>query len=347
METRRLGRTDMHVTKICLGTMTWGEQNTEAEGHEQMDYSVEQGINCFDTAEMYAVPPKPETQGRTEEIIGTWFASRPGMREKIILMTKVAGPAPGLSWIRDGRTALTRENMMEALDTSLKRLQTDHIDLYQIHWPKRKNNRFGKLDYPYDPAEVVEDVHTELEVLDEMVKSGKVRAVGLSNESPWGISRFLFNAETRGLVRVASTQNVYNLLNRSYEIGLSEMSLREDVGLLAYSPLARGFLSGKYLDGQIPAGSFMALDPRGSRYANPRCEAAIKAYKAVADKRGMRLDQMSIAFVTQQPFVTTNIIGATSMEQLKLDIATADMLLDEDTVDAINKIHLENPNPGP
>jgi len=346
MELRPLGRTDLKVTSICLGTMTWGSQNTEAEAHEQMDYAVSEGINFFDTAELYAVPPDPKTQGKTEEHIGTWF-EKTGKRKDIILATKIIGPSPGMQWIRQGSPKLDRENIAAAIESSLKRLKTDYIDLYQIHWPARKTNRFGKLGYTYDPTEEVEDVLETLEILDSHVKAGTIRHIGLSNDTPWGVHRFLHLSEVHGLTRIQSIQNAYNLLNRTYEVGLAEMSIREDCGLLAYSPLARGWLSGKYLDGQIPEGSFRHIDPRPGRYDKPRCEDAIREYVRVAQQHGLRPDQMAIAFVTQQPFVTSNIIGATTMEQLKINIAAHDMRLSDEVLEAIEQVHTLFPNPGP
>ncbi|GAB5389243.1 MAG: NADP(H)-dependent aldo-keto reductase [Alphaproteobacteria bacterium] len=346
MEFRKLGRTDLDVSVICLGTMTWGEQNTEAEGHEQMDYAVDQGINFFDTAELYAVPPSAGTYGRTEEVIGTWFKAR-GKRDDIILASKVAGYAPGMTWIRGKDARLDRANIKAALDASLKRMQTDYIDLYQLHWPDRPTNRFGVLDYRHDADARVDDFAEVISALDDAVKAGKIRHWGLSNETPWGLAQYLELANQGKGPRPVSVQNVYNLLNRSYEIGMAEMSIREDCGLLAYSPLAGGTLSGKYLNGQMPAGSRRALDDRGSRYDTPRGEAAVQAYKDLAEQHGLRLDQMSIAFTVQQPFLISSIIGATTMEQLKQDIAAKDIVLDRDVLMALDEIHNQNPNPCP
>ncbi len=349
MEMRRLGRTDMEVSLICLGTMTWGEQNTQDEGFEQMDYALERGINFFDTAELYAVPPKAETYGKTEEVIGNWFAARKN-RDAVILATKVAGPAPHLPWIRDGKAGFDRANIEAALDASLKRLQTDYVDLYQLHWPQRKVNSFGRLDF--DPhsidAKTVDNMLETLRVLDDLVTAGKIRAVGLSNETPWGAMTFLRLAEEHGLPRMASIQNPYNLLNRSFEIGLSEVALHEECGLLAYAPMAAGTLSGKYLDGQMPEGSRRAVDTkRKSRYDKPRGEDATRSYVELADKYGLDPAQMALAFVNTRPFLTSNIIGATTMEQLKTDIDALDVELPEELLEDLQAVHKDNPNPCP
>lgn len=337
------------VSHLCLGTMTWGEQNTAAEGHEQMDYAVEQGINFFDTAEMYSVPPKAETYGRTEEIIGDWFRVR-NNRDQIILATKVVGRAPHFKWVRDGGARSDKANITAALEGSLKRLKTDYIDLYQLHWPDRPANRFGKLGFEYDEQAEAEanavPILETLEALDELVKAGKIRHIGLSNDTPWGVMQFLSLAEKHGLARVVSVQNPYNLLNRTYEIGLAEISIREDCGGLPYSPLAGGQLSGKYIGGQRPAGARRTLDKRKSRYDNPQAEAATEAYVATAHAYGLDPNQMALAFCTMQPFNTSTIIGATSMEQLKVNIASHDLVLDEAAVNQINKIHYRYQNPG-
>lgn len=346
MEYRQLGRTDLKVSAICLGTMTWGEQNTEADGHEQMDYAVGQGINFFDTAEMYAVPPRAETFGRTEEIIGTWFAARGG-RDRIILATKVVGPGPRFPYIRGGSPRLDRKNMTEALEGSLKRLQTDYVDLYQLHWPDRSTNIFGQLGYNHAAESAMTPPEETLEVLDDFVRAGKVRTVGLSNETPWGTMRFLNAAERRGLPRMVSIQNPYSLLNRSFEIGLAECAIREQCGLLAYSPLGGGSLSGKYLEGARPAGARLTLFPHFDRYAKPKGGEATARYVDLAGRSGLDPSQMALAFVTSRPFVTSNIIGATGMDQLRSNIASAALSLSEDVVAEIEAIHAENPNPCP
>jgi aryl-alcohol dehydrogenase-like predicted oxidoreductase len=350
MKLRPLGRTGIKVTELCLGTMTWGSQNDQAEGFRQMDYALEQGINFFDTAEMYAVPPSAKTFGTTETIIGNWFAER-GTRDKVIIASKVVGRAPAMDWIRGGKARSDAANIVAALDDSLKRLKTDYIDVYQLHWPDRPANRFGQLGFSYDAkadaeANAVPIIET-LEALAEQVKAGKIRHIGLSNETPWGVMTFLRYAESRNLPRVVSVQNPYNLVNRAYEVGLAEISIREECGLLAYSPLGGGHLSGKYMDGTFPPGSRRAIDPRKSRYANPETEQAIAEYVALAKERGLDPCQMALSFVTRQPFVTSNIIGATSMEQLKSNIASIDVTLDDETLAAINAIHQRHPNPAP
>ena len=350
MEHRPLGRTGLSVSLICLGTMTWGEQNTEAEGHAQMDYALDQGVNFFDTAELYPIPPRAETQGATETIIGSWFASRSGARDRVILASKVVGRTP-MDWFRDGRipAELNRAQMQEALDKSLKRLRTDHIDLYQLHWPDRpmpwgsnptavEAADFGGASHP------IEEI---LATLGEFVKAGKVRHVGLSNESAWGTMKFLAASETLGLPRVASIQNAYSLINRTYEVALAEIGLREQVGLLAYSPLAQGYLTGKYLDGARPAGARTTLFNRGQRYEKPGAEEAIAHYVALAHEAGLDPAQMALAFVNSRPFVASNIIGATTMDQLRTAIASASMTLPPDVLARINAIHQTHQNPAP
>lgn len=351
MEYRRLGRTDLRVSAICLGTMTYGQQNTEAEGFEQMDYALDQGINFFDTAELYSIPPKAETQGSTERVIGNWFKAR-GNRDKVILASKVVGRSQ-MKWFRDdgGPARLTRAQMNEAIGKSLKRLQTDYIDLYQLHWPERPApfgsipNRFRPDEWK--PAEDETPIAEIVEILDGFVKEGKVRHIGLSNESPWGTMRFLFESEVAGRARVQSVQNAYNLLNRSWETGMAEVSMREDVSLLAYSPLAQGFLSGKYLDGNKPAGARFTLFNRGQRYELPHTDVAIRDYLAAAKDFGLDPTQMANAFVTSRPFVTSNIIGATSMAQLKLAVQSKDIVLPTDLLTRLDDIHQARGNPAP
>lgn len=351
MDYRRLGRTDLDVSAICLGTMTWGEQNTEAEGHAQMDYAVEQGVNFFDTAELYAIPPRPETQGATERIIGSWFKAR-GNRDKIILASKVCGRG-GNTWFRDDKspTRLTRKQINEAVEKSLKRLQTDYIDLYQIHFPERpmpwgsNPTRFGAA--AYEKAEDETSIPEQLDAFAELVKAGKIRHLGLSNESAWGTMRFVTDSERRGTPRVQSIQNAYNLLNRTFETNLAEIALHEQVGLLAYSPLAQGYLTGKYLDGARPAGARTTLFNRGQRYEGPGAEEATRRYLAVAREAGLDPAQMALAFVNSRPFVTANIIGATSMEQLKTDIGSIDLKLSADVEAQIDAVHQLVGNPCP
>ena len=346
MNYKKLGNTDLEVSTICLGTMTWGEQNTEQEGHEQMDYAVEQGINFFDTAELYAIPPKAETQGKTEEIIGTWFKKN-NNRDKIILATKVAGRS-GMKWFRGGETRLDRKNMETAVEGSLRRLQTDYIDLYQLHWPDRPINMFGggKGLYKHYDMESI-DISETLDVLSDLVKAGKIRHVGLSNESPWGLSEFINKSEQLDLPRVQSVQNAYNLLNRTYEYGMSEFAHRSSVGLLAYSPLAQGYLSGKYLDGAMPKGSRTELFGRGDRYETHAAESSIKAYVEYAKKIEMDPSVLANAFVNSREFVTSNIIGATTMEQLKLAVGSSEVKLSAEDLDELDKIHAACPNPCP
>lgn len=351
MDYRRLGRTDLKVSVICLGTMTWGEQNSEAEGHAQMDYALDQGVNFFDTAEMYSIPPKPETQGSTERIIGTWFKSR-GTRDKVVLASKIVGRSAN-DWFRDdkGPTRVVRRQIQEAVDKSLKRLQTDYIDLYQIHFPERpmpwgsNPTRFSRAAFekPEDETPIAE----QLDAFAEIVKAGKIRHLGLSNESAWGTMRFVTDSEMRGTPRVQSIQNAYNLLNRTFETALAEVALREDVGLLAYSPLGQGFLTGKYLGGARPPGARTTLFDRGQRYQTAGAEEAIERYVALAQQAGLDPAQMALAFVNSRPFVTANIIGATTMEQLKTDIASIDVALSPELEARIDAIHQLVGNPCP
>ncbi|WP_262030325.1 aldo/keto reductase [Microvirga sp. Mcv34] len=347
MEYRRLGRTDLNVSLICLGTMTWGQQNTETEGHAQMDYALDQGINFFDTAELYSIPPRAETQGSTERFIGSWFKAR-GSRDKVILATKVIGRSDS-TWFRDdgSKGELSRAQVEEAVNKSLKRLQTDYIDLYQIHWPDRPMP-WGSNPTIYRHQEGnSHPIDETVEIMTDLVKAGKIRHFGLSNESAWGTMTFLKHADAKGQARVQSVQNAYNLLNRTYEVALAEVSMRENVSLLAYSPLAQGYLTGKYLDGARPAGSRTTLFNRGQRYENPTAEAAIRKYIALAKEFGLDPAQMALAFVNSRPFLTSNIIGATSMEQLKTDIASIDVTITPELEERINAIHVEHCNPCP
>ncbi|UVF19905.1 aldo/keto reductase [Microvirga terrae] len=347
MEYRRLGRTDLNVSLICLGTMTWGQQNTEADGHAQMDYALDQGINFFDTAELYSIPPRPETQGSTERIIGSWFKAR-GSRDKVILATKVIGRSDN-TWFRDdgSKGELSRAQVEEAVNKSLKRLGTDYIDLYQIHWPDRpmawgsNPTVFRHQDGPSHP------INETVEIMTDLVKAGKIRHFGLSNESAWGTMTFLKHADAKGQARVQSVQNAYSLLNRTYEVALAEVSMRENVSLLAYSPLAQGYLTGKYLDGARPAGARTTLFNRGQRYENPTAEAAIRKYIALAKEFGLDPAQMALAFVNSRPFVGSTIIGATSMEQLKTDVASIDVTITPELEERIDAIHVEHCNPCP
>ena len=337
MKKRKLGKTGLEVSEICLGTMTWGQQNTESEGHQQMDYALDKGINFFDTAEMYAVPPKKETQGSTERIIGSWFKERKS-RDKVILATKVSGRSP-LNWLRDGdkATEQSKEQIFEAVDKSLIRLGVDYIDLYQLHWPDRPMNLFGgSINYEHMDEPSI-DISIILDSLNELVKSGKIRYIGLSNETPWGTMKFLHHSEISSTPRVQSIQNAYNLLNRTFEIGGSEVAHREDFGLLAYSPIAQGYLSGKYQNGALPKGSRKELFNRLQRYEGPYAEEAIQAYLDIASKYEIDPTQLANQFVTTRPFVTSNIIGATNMEQLKLAVTSIDINLTKEIEEDIEK----------
>jgi aryl-alcohol dehydrogenase-like predicted oxidoreductase len=348
VERRELGRTGAKVSAICLGTMTWGEQNTEADAHQQMDYALEQGVDFFDTAEMYPVPPKKETQGRTESYIGSWF-KKSGMRDKVFLASKVAGVMNGplVEYLRDGTGHLNKKNIVQAVEDSLKRLQTDRIDLYQLHAPDRTVNCFGQLGYVHNSEEIPVPLEETLEALQELIQSGKVRFIGVSNETPWGLMRYLELANVKGLPRMASIQNPYSLLNRSFEVGLSEVAIREQCGLLAYSPLAFGVLSGKYLNGQHPPKGRITLFERFRRYSHPNAETATQRYVKIAKDAGLDPAQMALAFVTQQRFVTSNIIGATTMEQLKSNIASAEITLSKDVLAALDAVQRDISNPCP
>ncbi|MGA9326795.1 MAG: NADP(H)-dependent aldo-keto reductase [Salegentibacter sp.] len=339
-----LPNSELKVSKICLGTMTWGEQNTEAEGHEQLDYALDHGVNFIDTAEMYAVPARPETQGRTEEIIGTWL-KKTKRRDEIVLASKVAGPGDAVAHIREN-LGFSKEAMEEALNKSLQRLQTDFLDLYQLHWPERSTNFFGKRGFSKDENEEWEDNFSEiLENLKDFVKAGKIKHIGLSNETPYGLMRFLEESKN-DLPRVSTVQNPYSLLNRKDEIGLTEILHRENVGLLPYSPLGMGTLSGKHLDG-IKKNTRLSLFPQYSRYSGEQAVKATRDYQKIAQKHGLSLTHLALAFVNQQPFVTSNIIGATSLEQLEENIGSIDVELSEEIISEINKVHEANPNPAP
>ncbi|VAX00820.1 Tas protein, an NADP(H)-dependent aldo-keto reductase [hydrothermal vent metagenome] len=347
MEYRKLGYTDIEVSVICLGTMTWGEQNTQDEAFAQMDYALDQGINFFDTAELYAIPPKADTYGQTEIIIGNWLATR-GKRKDIVLASKVAGP--GEEWlphIRNGKSRLDRKNIEAALNDSLKRLQTDYLDVYQLHWPDRKTNFFGHLGYTHDAEDTAVPIEETLEVLNDIVNTGKVRHIGLSNETPWGVMEFLKISENRKWPRLVSVQNPYSLLNRSFEVGLAEIAIREQAGLLAYSPLGFGVLSGKYLNNQRPSGARISQWPDYDRYMTESALAATELYVKLAIQHELDPAQMALAYINSRPFLTSNIIGATTMEQLKTNIASVELKLDDDVLDSIEQIHVQYPNPAP
>ncbi len=345
MKFREIPHTDLSVSLIGLGTMTWGEQNTESEGHAQMDYALERGINLFDTAEMYPVPPRAETCHETERIMGTWFAAR-GTRDKVILATKVVGPGPHVTHVRDGNR-LNRAHITAAVEGSLRRLQTDRIDLYQLHWPDRPVPLFGTRDYsPPKTADAV-PIEETLGVLWALMDQGKIRHIGLSNETPWGTMRFLELARIGKFPRMVTIQNSYNLLNRTFDGGLSEICHEEGIRLLAYSPLAFGRLSGKYRGGKKPEGARLSIWERFARYNGPNSDAAIEEYARIADEAGLDLAQMSLAWINQRPHVASNLIGATNMEQLKSNIDSVDLELSGDVLNAIELVHQRFPNPCP
>ena len=350
MEYRRLGDTDVQVSLIGLGTMTWGEQNTEREAHEQIGYALDQSVTLIDAAEMYPVPPRPETQGSTERYIGTWIAQNRAMRDKIVLATKIAGPARqphNPRHIRGEGNQFDRKNLTEALNDSLKRLQTDYVDLYQLHWPDRSTMTFGRSAYPWIDDAYTVPIEETLSVLAEFVKEGKVRHIGVSNETPWGVAQFLRASEKLGLPRIVSIQNPYSLVNRTFEVGLSEFTHREHVGLLAYSPLAFGWLSGKYEGGARPAGARITLFERFQRYSKPQSVQAITRYVELAKRHGLSPAQFALAFVNSRPFVTSNLIGATSLDQLKENIASATVKLSPEVLAEIDALHELQPNPAP
>ena len=348
MKYRKLGTTDIDVSVICLGTMTFGEQNSQQEGFDQMDYALERGINFFDTAELYAVMPRKETYGKTEEIIGNWLQQKKN-RSKVILASKIASKTENdLTWIRDGAEKLgfDKKNMNAAIDASLQRLQTDYIDLYQLHWPERKVPKFGKLDFEYDPYDnewtQIEEV---LDNLNNLIKSGKIRYVGLSNETPWGVMKFLHVAKEKNLPRMMSIQNVYSLVNRVFDIANSEVSIRENCGLLAYSPLAGGRLSGKYINQQPTNARYTLWPSRFDRHHTVRGEMAIAKYVDLAKKYNIAPSTFANAYVNDRPFVTSNIIGATTIEQLRENIDSVDITLSNEILHEIEDIHLSDPNP--
>ena len=345
MKFKKLGNTEIDVSLICLGTMTWGTQNNEKEAFEQMDYSVSEGVNFFDTAELYSVPPTKESYGKTEIIIGNWFEKRKN-REKIILASKVAGP--GCEWIRGGGNNFNEKKIGEAIDNSLKRLKTDYIDLYQLHWPERSTNTFGKRDFVYREDEGEwNNFESVLYALKKFIKNGKIRYVGMSNETPYGLSKYLELSKNNNLPRMMSVQNPYSLVNRTYEIGMSEISIREKCGLLVYYPLAAGALSGKYRNGQMPKKSRLALFKGWERMINPLAMKAYDEYYELAKENNLTMVQLAQAFVNSRPFVTSNIIGATTIDQLKENIESINIELNEATLDKINSIHNNNPNPSP
>ena len=344
MNYKKLGNTDLNVSTICLGTMTWGEQNTQNEAFEQMDYSLDNGVNFWDTAELYAVPPKAETYGHTESIIGNWF-EKTKKRKDVILASKVGGPSR--KYMRNGENSFTGKNLEDALHGSLKRLKTDYIDLYQLHWPERNVNNFGRLGYEHKENDwnKFEDV---LENLKKFIEEGKIRYVGLSNETPWGVMNYLQLAKDKDLPRMMSIQNPYSLLNRSYEVGLAEVSIRENIGCLSYSPLASGYLTGKYRNKQFPKGSRMERDfDFWTRYRKPNTSEAVEEYYKISQKFDLDMSQMSIKFCEVQDFMTSVIIGATTMEQLKTNVESVKVNLDSEVIKEINNVQKKYPNPCP
>ncbi|MGE4315841.1 NADP(H)-dependent aldo-keto reductase [Acinetobacter sp.] len=349
MRLKPLANTGILLPEICLGTMTFGEQNTQAEAFQQLEYALDQGLFFWDTAEMYPVPPKPETQGATETILGNWIAQR-GQRDQLFIASKIAGPSQGGSHIRDGKTRFTAAEISSALDGSLKRLQSDYIDLYQLHWPQRPTNFFGKLGYGNTEAQNQQQVtalEETLSALSDEIKKGRIRYIGLSNETPWGTLKFLHLAEKLGLEKFVSVQNPYSLLNRTYEIGMSEIAHYENVGLLAYSPLAFGYLTGKFRHGARPANARVTLFSRFSRYSNPESEWATEQYAQLAERHGLTLTQLALAFIKQQFFVTSTIIGATNLDQLKENIQAFEINLSAEILQGIEEIHRQQPNPAP
>ncbi len=346
MEFKKLGQTDIEVSLICLGTMTWGEQNTEEEAWSQLDYAIENKVNFIDCAEMYPIPPSKDTQGRTETYIGRWLKER-GNRDQVIVATKVAGQAEWLPYIRNGKNRLDRTNIEKACHDSLKRLQTDYIDLYQTHWPDRATNFFGRLGYQKREDNNPADIEETVDALADLVKAGKIRSFGVSNETPWGVAQYLSCAEKKGLPQVASIQNPYNLLNRSFEVGLAEFSHRQQVGLLAYSPLAFGVLSGKYIGGQKPKRARLTLFKNYSRYSNPQALAATEAYIDLAKKHQLDPSQMALAYINSRFFVTSNIIGATNLDQLKTNINSVHVKLSDEVLEGIEAIHKKYTYPSP
>ena len=344
MNYKKLGNTDLNVSTICLGTMTWGEQNSEKEAFEQMSYAIDNGVNFWDTAELYSVPPKESTYGLTEEIIGNWFTKN-RKRQEVILASKVAGPSR--DYLRDGQNSFVGKNLENALNNSLKRLKTDYLDLYQLHWPERNVNNFGKLGYTHKESEwnKFEDVLVNLK---KFIDQGKIKYVGLSNETPWGVMNFIQLSKDKNLPRMMSIQNPYSLLNRSYEVGLAEVSIREQIGCLSYSPLASGYLSGKYRNGAMPKGSRIERDYEfWGRYRKPQSENAIEEYYKISEKYNLDMSQMAIKFCEIQDFMTSVIIGATTMDQLKTNIESVKVTLDKDIINEINAIQRKYPNPCP
>lgn len=349
MKYRQLGSTDIEVSQICIGTMTWGEQNTEAEAHAQIDLSLDLGVNFLDAAEMYSAPSRQETYGASEKLVGTWLG-KSGRRHEVVVATKVVGPcADWMPYIRQGQTRLDRSNIRKAVEGSLRRLQTDYIDLYQTHWPERNTNYFGQLGYEHQVESDLVPIEDTLTALSELIDEGKIRAIGVSNETPWGVTEHLRLSERDNIERIVSIQNPYNLLNRAFEVGLAEMAIRENVGLLAYSPLGFGVLTGKYLGNKQDRNARLNLGKfkRFTRYTNPIPIDATRLYAEIARDHGLSFAQMSLAYVNQRPFVTSTIIGATKLDQLRENIGSVDLVLDEEVNKAIEAVHKKHPNPSP
>ncbi|MDC3385995.1 NADP(H)-dependent aldo-keto reductase [Gammaproteobacteria bacterium] len=343
----KLGHTNIEVSKICLGTMTFGEQNTEKEAHEQLDFSLEHGVNFIDTAEMYPVPPNSKTQGLTEKYIGSWLKKR-NNRDNVIIASKVTGPAPDFSYIRNS-LKIDKKNIEKAIAENLKRLNTDYIDLYQIHWPQRQTNYFGQLNYKYSKEnanEVIDNLYESYEALNNLVASGKIRSIGLSNDTSWGAMKFLEISKEKSFSKIVTIQNPYSLLNRSYEINMAEIAEMENIKLLAYSPLGFGVLTGKYINNK-PKDSRLSLWNRFNRYSNKNSKDSTLKYVELAKKYNITPTQLALSFVNQQPFVTSNIIGATNLSQLNENIKSIDLILDEEIISEIESIHLSQPNPAP
>ncbi|MBA6151657.1 aldo/keto reductase [Gelidibacter maritimus] len=342
MKYTTLPHTNIKISKLCLGTMTWGRQNTQAEAFDQMDYAFDKGINFFDTAELYPVPSEPKSYADTERIIGNWF-EKTGHRDKVVLASKIAGPGEYTAHIRT--TGFSPEAIKDAVNKSLKRLKTDYIDLYQLHWPERNTNTLGQRDYKHEEEQWQDNFNEILHTLDGIITSGKIRHIGISNEKAWGTMRYLEESKVHKLPRMLTIQNAYSLINRIFEGDMAEIAMRENIGLLAYSPMACGVLSGKYVKGEDTENSRLNLFTRFARYSSPQCTEATKKYLAIADQHNLSLAQMSLAFVTQQPFVTSNIIGATNLDQLKENIDSIHLNLSQEVLDAIEEVHKEIPNP--
>lgn len=345
MKYTTLPNTNIKVSKICLGTMTYGEQNAEAEGHYQMDYALEKGVNFFDTAEMYSVPAREETYGSTEKIIGTWF-KKTGNRDKVVLASKIAGPNPNFTYMRE-KSDFSPASVKYALENSLKRLQTDYIDLYQLHWPERKTNCFGQRGFKVQDEAWEDNFREVLETFDVLIKEGKLKHLGVSNENAWGMMRFLEESKYQNLPRIKTIQNPYNLLNRLFEVGSAEVSIHENVGLLAYSPLAFGVLSGKFLTGEPHPNARINLFPQYKRYNSEESTKATRLYQEIAHKHGLTLTELALGFVLQQPFLTSAIIGATTLDQLKENIATVDVTLSKEILAEIDEVQTMIPDPAP